>query len=217
MVVVRLAGLHRSVRTPRCGVPQDSSSIPDERRSGARSGAARGYQVRSRGLPTDPHAPAAPHARAARPGARDTPRRERAGAPRCSSRTAFKDGRPSKRRPGLEGRLLDLTGRRRGRGSRHARAAGRAPVRHPGRQGRGGLGRLGRRGRRPARHPRDQGRPSRPARDRRTCACASTPSHGHCGLLRADGSRRQRRHARACSPAPRSQAAPAPTWSRRAT
>ena len=49
------------------------------------------------------------------------------------------------------------------------------------------------------------------------CLCEYT-SHGHCGLLRADGSRRQRRYGRAARPHGRSRRrAPAPTSSRRAT
>ena len=99
--------------------------------------------------------------------------------------------------PGVD-RLVD----RRGGRARRARSPALGipavhAVRHPRAQGRGGHRRVGRRGHRPAR---------RRARSRRriptcssspTCACASTPSHGHCGLLTRRRRRRQRRVARA--------------------
>ena len=83
----------------------------------------------------------------------------------------------------------------------------------------GGHRRVGRRGHRPARHARDQGRAIPTCSSSPTSACASTPSHGHCGAAARPTARVDNDASRRAARAHRGLAtrAPAPTSSRRAT
>ena len=159
---------------------------------------ARGYPRLRNAVPADPPAPAARDPRAPRPGSRDEPQRRRTSSTRCSSPTASTAASRSRRCPASTACRSPTPSRRPAR----PHALGIPAVLLFGlpaakdEEGSGawddeGIVQLATRAIKEA-HP-----------DLLVitdlCLCEYT-SHGHCGVVRADGARRQRRDARAAGP-----------------